>query len=101
MARVLQFFTKHRGIIHSFTFLFILTLIFVLFFPVVALGFFLGYGSHLLADSFTIIGITPFWPYRGKSFGKVHTGGKTEIIVLVSFIILNLGLFIWRVAGVF
>ncbi len=101
LARVLQFFTKHRGVIHSFTFLILLTLVFVLFLPVVALGFFLGYGLHLLADSFTVQGVTPFWPFRNKSCGIVHTGGKTEIIVLVSFIIADLVLGIWWVGGLF
>ena len=99
--RILQFFIKHRGILHSFTFLFILTLFFVLFFPVIALGFFLGYGLHLLADSFTVEGIKPFYPYKKKSSGRIRTGGKSETSLLVFFVIADLGLLIWRILGIF
>lgn len=97
IARILQFFTKHRGVIHSFTLLLLFTLFFVLFFPILALGFFLGYGLHLLADSFTVEGIQPFYPYRKKAKGKICTGGKSEITVLVFFIVVSLLLFGVRV----
>ncbi len=65
--RILQWFTKHRGMIHSFSFLLTITLFLVLFVPVVALGFFLGYGLHLFADSFTKDGIKPFYPWKKRS----------------------------------
>jgi len=90
IARVLQFFTKHRGIIHSFTFLIFLTFVLALFFPVVSLGFFLGYGVHLLADSFTVDGIRPFYPSKLQSKGSIRTGGKSETTVFVLFILLGL-----------
>ncbi len=98
--RILQFFIKHRGILHSFTFLFVLTLFFVLFFPVIALGFFLGYGLHLLADSFTVEGIRSFYPYKKKSLGRIRTGGKSETSILVFFVIADLGLLIWRILNI-
>ena len=98
ILRILQFFIKHRGMIHSFSFLLLITLFFVLFFPILAFGFFLGYGLHLLADSFTITGITPFYPYKKKISGKVRTGGKSETSVLVLFIVADLVLFFWRVS---
>jgi len=101
ILRILQFFTKHRGIIHSFTFLLIVTLIFVLFYPIVALGFFLGYGLHLLADSFNIRGIKPFYPYKKISKGKIKTGGRSEIIVFVLFIIGDLVLILGKIFSVF
>ena len=90
IARVLQFFTRHRGAIHSFTFLFLITFILILFFPIVALGFFLGYGIHLLSDSFTPDGIFPFYPSKTKYSGKIKTGGKTEIIVFIFFAVIDL-----------
>lgn len=94
--RILQFFIRHRGFFHSFSFLILITLFFVLFFPVVALPFFLGYGLHLFADSFTITGIRPFYPYKKKSSGKIRTGGKSETIVFLAFIVIDLGLFgVW------
>ncbi|MAG11169.1 hypothetical protein CMI44_02560 [Candidatus Pacearchaeota archaeon] len=90
IARILQVFTKHRGVIHSFTFLMTLTFLLIIFYPRISLGFFLGYSLHLLADSFTPDGIKPFYPSKKKSTGIVPTGGKREMIVLVFFIIANL-----------
>lgn len=90
LARIFQFFTKHRGITHSFIFLLTITFILVLFFPTIALGFFLGYGLHLLADSFTMEGILPLYPLRKKSSGYIRTGGKSEVVVLVVFVILDI-----------
>lgn len=87
LARILQFFVKHRGVIHSFSFLFLITLIIAIFFPVLAVGFFLGYGLHLFADSFTIQGIKPFWPLKKDSMGSLRTGGKIEKIILWVFVI--------------
>ena len=91
--RPLQFFVKHRGIFHSFTFLFLITFIFIRFVPVIALGFFLGYASHLFVDSFTPSGITPFYPWKRKSSGRIMTGCKVESIVFIIFLIVNLFLF--------
>lgn len=90
--RILQLFTKHRGMFHSFTFLLILTIVFVLFWPVIAFGFFLGYGLHLLVDSFTRSGIRPFYPWKKKSKGIIRTGGRLEIVVFVVFLIVDIGL---------
>jgi inner membrane protein len=88
--RIFQFFTKHRGIIHSFTFLILLTLVFLFFVPVIAFPFFLGYGLHLLADSFTVEGIQPFYPLKAKSKGVLETGGRTEFFILTAFILVDL-----------
>ena len=98
--RVLQFFVKHRGILHSFTFLIIVSVFFALFIPVVALPFFLGYGIHLLADSFTVDGIRPFYPWKKTSSGRVRVGGKTETSVFVVFVLADLFLLIALVATV-
>ena len=95
--RILQWFTKHRGMFHSFSFLLTITLFLVLFFPVVAFGFFLGYGLHLFADSFTPNGIRPFYPCKSKSCGKIRTGGRVETILFGVFIIFDVALFFVRV----
>ena len=95
--RILQWFTKHRGIIDSFTFLLTLTLFLVLFWPVLALGFFLGYGLHLFADSFTKEGIRPFYPYKRKSCGGIRTGGKFETSVFLFFVVASLSLLVMKV----
>src|SRR3989344_98108 len=88
--RLVQLFTKHRGFFHSFTFLLLMTIILVLFFPILALGFFVGYSSHLIAYSFTIQGITPFFPWKKKSTGMIRTGSKTESFIFLIFLIADL-----------
>ncbi|MCK5601874.1 metal-dependent hydrolase [Candidatus Pacearchaeota archaeon] len=98
IARLLQFFTKHRGIIHSFTLLFLLTFFFVLFFPTLSLGFFLGYAIHLFVDSFTKDGIVPYYPMKKKSKGVIISGGKIESGVFAIFIILDLAVLLAQVA---
>ncbi len=88
--RPLQFFVSHRGFFHSFLFLALISLIFYLFLPLVVLPFALGYGSHLLADSLTIQGIKPFYPFKGRWRWKIKTGGRLEVIVFVGFLIVDL-----------
>jgi inner membrane protein len=86
----LQFFVKHRGILHSFTFLILLTIVFLFFIPKIALGFFLGYALHLFADSFTKDGIVLFFPFKLKSSGKIKTGGKIETVIFVIFLMVDI-----------
>jgi len=88
--RPLQWFTKHRGILHSFSFLILITIFFVLFIPVLAAGFFLGYGLHLFSDSFTKDGIQIFYPFKKKISGKLRTGSLFETGLFVVFILFDL-----------
>ena len=88
-SRIIQFFVKHRGFLHSFTFLLVVTVLFALYIPILAFGFFLGYGLHLLIDSFTLEGIAPFWPFKKRVMGKLRTGGKIEIGILIAFIVVD------------
>lgn len=88
--RFLQVFIKHRGFLHSFTFLLLIICPFALFLPFIALPLFLGYGLHLLTDSLTIEGIQPFYPYKRKIFGRIKTGGMTEIIIFSVFFLSDL-----------
>ncbi|KHO55376.1 MAG: inner membrane protein [archaeon GW2011_AR19] len=88
--RPLQIFVKHRGFFHSFTFLFLATFVLVMIFPIIAPGFFVGYASHLFADSLTISGITPFFPWKKKLFWKIRTGSFTEGILFFVILIINL-----------
>jgi membrane-bound metal-dependent hydrolase YbcI (DUF457 family) len=57
------------------------------FFPIIAFPFFLGYGTHLIVDSWTIEGIIPFWPLRYSLKGNVRTGGAFENILFYFFVI--------------
>ena len=92
LFRPLQFFVRHRGMMHSFTICFLASLILVYFPQTVqwALPFFLGYGVHLFADAFTLEGIKPFWPYKGVSKGFLKTGSYTETSLFVVLILLDI-----------
>lgn len=94
LDKIFNFLTKHRGILHSMTFCIILTVIFASFNQKLALPFFLGYSLHLVADSFTVIGIKPFWPSTKVIKGFIRTGGLIERILLCSLIIADVILFI-------
>lgn len=87
---LLQFFVRHRGVLHSLTFCILISLIIALFLPVLSLGFFLGYSIHLFVDSFTKEGIMPFWPYRGISSWHFKTGSLTETTFFIILLVLDL-----------
>jgi inner membrane protein len=93
--RALQFFVDHRGPIHSLTFTIIIAIVLSFFFPGLAFGFFLGYGTHLFVDSFTKEGIIPFWPYDKKSKGPLRTGGVLESGVFLMFLLIDVFLAIF------
>jgi len=78
---------RKRGFFHSFTFCFIITFLLAWFFPITAFPFFLAYGTHLIADSWTVEGIKPFWPLRYVSKGSVKTGGAFENILFYCFVV--------------
>ena len=86
----IQFIINHRGILHSFTFLILATVVLALFLPLFALPFFLGYSLHLFADSFTIMGIKPFYPSHATSSGRIRTGGRIEKIIFTLFFLLDI-----------
>jgi len=90
LARLLTFFSKHRGVFHSLTFCIIIALVFAIWLPIPAFGFFLGYSMHILADSFTKEGVMPFWPVRRVSSWHFNTGGMTETIAFIALILVDL-----------
>ena len=89
ILRPLQFFSRHRGIFHSLIFLFFILIIFSIFIPVFVFPFFLGYGFHLISDSFTLQGIKPFWPLKFVSKGPVKTGGNIDKTIFYVFVIID------------
>lgn len=91
--RPLQFFVKHRGIFHSFTFAVLASVLLAIFWPVASLGFFIGYSVHLITDSFTKEGIQPFWPFKAKSRGFIASGGTIEKSLFFSLILIDIILF--------
>ena len=84
--RPLQVFVKHRGLFHSFTFLLLITVFFVLFLPV---------------DSFTIEGIRPFYPSKKGVSGKIRTGGKFETGFFAAFVIVDILMFFILMSNLF
>lgn len=99
--RPLQFFVRHRGFIHSFSFLLLVILILILIYPIAALPFFLGYGLHIFLDAFTIEGIQPFYPYKKTTSGKIKTGGRLEISIFLTFVLVDLFLAVAMFSNVF
>tara|TARA_Y100000310_G_C20597240_1_gene771152 strand:+ start:978 stop:1430 length:453 start_codon:yes stop_codon:yes gene_type:complete len=91
--RPLQFFTKHRGIIHSFTFGVLVSVILAFFWPIASLGFFIGFSVHLICDSFTVDGIKPFWPLKMKSSGFIRSGRRVEESLFFGLIFVDVVLF--------
>ena len=88
ISKPVQMITSHRGFLHSYTFCVPASIIVSLINPVFALPFFLGYSFHLLADSFTVQGIRPFWPFKVVSKGPVKVGGVIEDAIFWTFLIL-------------
>lgn len=92
--RPLQFLAGHRGIFHSFIFLGLVCFGIYFFNESIALGFFLGYGLHIIGDCFTKSGVKLFYPFEFKLRGFVKTGGLVEAMIFVLFLILDLGLIV-------
>ena len=88
--RPLQFFTKHRGILHSL----VAGVLFSLILGSVSLwagfGFFVGYISHLFLDCLTRGGVALFWPLGFKVKGFVKSGGIIEQVVFVLLLLGNI-----------
>lgn len=85
----LQAVTRHRGLFHSFTLCVVVSVLFAMYLPVLAFSFFLGYGLHLLADSWTVDGIRPFWPMKNVLNGSVRVGGIIEETLFITFGLLD------------
>ena len=88
--RIFNFFVKHRGITHSFTFLSVLSLLIFFSFKEILLAFVFAYSLHLALDALTIKGIPPFYPLKFRVGGKVKTGGFLETIFFTSFLLIDL-----------
>jgi membrane-bound metal-dependent hydrolase YbcI (DUF457 family) len=99
--RPIQSLVRHRGLFHSFTFLFLITFFFVLFLPVVALPLFLTYSLHIFLDSFTIEGVRPFYPFKKNISGKIRTGGKFETGFFMAFVFIDVLLFFFWINSLF
>ncbi|VVB82088.1 LexA-binding, inner membrane-associated putative hydrolase [uncultured archaeon] len=88
--RPLNFFTKHRGIIHSFSFLFLISILIFFSYKEILIPFVFGYSLHLFLDAITIQGIIPFYPAKIKIRGRIKTGGIAEIFIFSAFVLADL-----------
>jgi membrane-bound metal-dependent hydrolase YbcI (DUF457 family) len=84
-ARMINFFMKHRGIVHSFLFLAIASVVIFIFWKEILLPFALGYSLHLVADSLTLQGTRIFYPAKIRIKGIIKTGGITEFLTFTIF----------------
>lgn len=88
--RVFNFFVRHRGAMHSFTFLlFVSPLIFFLFREAL-LPFLSAYSLHLLLDALTVQGIAPFFPLKLRIKGIIKTGGIIENFLFLFLVLADL-----------
>ncbi len=101
ISRIFNFFVKHRGITHSFTFLLVLSFFIFLFSREISFAFAFGYSLHLLSDALTVSGIMPFYPLKLKIKGKIRTGGFIETFVFVIFFLVDLFLIFSRIFSIF
>jgi len=99
--RPVQMMTNHRGILHTYTFCILITVLLAFFYPVFSLPFFIGYSFHLFADSFTVMGIKPFWPFKMVSKGVVRTGGKVDFTIFIIFALIDFILIILLISRLF
>lgn len=88
--RFFNFFMKHRGIIHSFTFLFLIGIFLFFFAREILFPFVFGYSLHLILDGITIQGIRPFYPIRFRIGGFMKTGKIIENVFFIVFLLADL-----------
>jgi len=88
--RPLQWFTKHRGVLHSLVVGLLLSLVIAAVSQWAGFGFFIGYVSHLFLDCLTKSGVKLFWPFPWKIKGFVKSGGIIEQIVFVLLLLGNI-----------
>ena len=96
--RPMQFFLKHRGVLHSLVFGVLLSLILGSVSLWAGFGFFVGYVSHLFLDCWTKSGVALFWPIKYRVKGFVRSGGVVEDVVFVLLMLVDVGLvacFLW------
>ena len=95
IPKILNIFSKHRGIFHSvFIALLLLGIVWVFVSETYGLALFAGYLSHLLIDGFTKQGVNLLHPISQlRIAGPIQTGKIGELIlflVLIAGIILSL-----------
>jgi len=90
IPRLLNIFTKHRGILHTLLFAFIISGVVWLFVSYIyAAALLIGYISHLVIDGFTMAGINFLHPVvKLHLSGFIETGTFSEILLFILFLVL-------------
>ena len=97
IGKIITYFSKHRGIFHSF-WPYIIISAFLSYFSSwpYALAFFMGYLSHIFSDCLTRMGVAPLYPFsEQRIFGPVRVGSWMEYVLLGIFLLLLIML-IWH-----
>jgi len=92
-SKTLMAFVRHRGVVHSLIFMFLIYLILFNVWEVASFPFLFGYSIHLFLDCFTIRGVRLFYPFKRRFKFFVRSGGKVEMFIFVLFFILDCFLF--------
>ena len=90
LSNIINIIFKHRGFIHSFLFISILSFIIWLYFGNYFIPFLIGTISHLFLDSLTPMGIKAFYPFNFKIRGIFKTSGLIDHLLFFGIIILSL-----------
>lgn len=98
--RILNLFMRHRGITHSLIFLFLISILILLFVKEILLAFVFGYVLHLFLDLITIGGVRLFYPFNKKFNGIIKTGGIFENILFVFFLLSVLFIIFIRISTI-
>jgi len=91
ITKVFPLLFKHRGFFHSVWPAVILAAVVWPWSRTVALAMLIGYGSHLLIDSVTRMGVNWLYPLlKFRIQGPVMTGGFVELLLFVGIIIVDI-----------
>lgn len=76
---------EHRTITHSILMLILSSLLVVFFNKDIALVWFVNYSLHLIADSFTKMGVPFLYPFCKKRFGfkLIRTGSSIDYFITI------------------
>lgn len=83
--------SRHRGFFHSLLFFLGLALLIQLWQPFLSLGLLIGYGSHLILDGLTPMGVHPLYPFSSWAMkGPLRTGSFAEhlLFLLLAIIVI-------------
>ena len=96
-SKLINLFFGHRGIFHSIFPPLILLFAFWYFnLFYIGLAIFIGYLTHLIADSITLEGINFLYPFSSfRIKGLIRTGSLVESLLFLMLIIIN-SLFIYK-----